>query len=154
MILEIAGLSLLLFVAVFLLVPMFRSSGRQALQKQWPRVRGEVTAQRVRMSGNTGFPEYRVRYDIDGRAYEEYAGSADGVGHTHYDIEYDVRKAVDAKMARRPVGSHIEIRVNPANHAEVHLVERELPARTLAYVATAIFLLFFLLFAALAFGWI
>ena len=154
MILEIAGLALLLLVAVFLIAPMVRSSGRQAVQNQWPRVRGEVIAQRVRMQGNTGFPEYCVRYRMDGREHEAYAGSADGLGHTHYDIDYDVKRAVDAKMARKPVGSHIEVRINPSNHGQVYLVERELPARTIAYFVGAIFLLFFLLFAALAFGWI
>jgi hypothetical protein len=149
LILEIGGLALFLFVAVFLLVPMFRSGKRQTAQQGWPRVRGEVTAQRVRMSGNTGFPEYRVRYEIDGRSYEEFAGSSDGLGHTHYDLEYDVRKAVDAKMARKPVGSQIDVRVNPASHGEVYVVERELPARTLAYVVTAIFVLFFAAFVAI-----
>lgn len=154
MILEIAGLSLLLFVAVFLIVPMWRSSRRQADQQQWLRVRGEVIAQRVRMEGDTGFPEYLVRYRIDGREYEEYAGSADRLGHTHYSLNYKVKRAVNGKMARTPVGSHIEVKVNPANPREAHLIERELPARALAYAAGAIFLLFFLFFVALAFGFI
>ena len=154
MILEIAGLTLLLFVAAFLIVPMVRSGDRQAAQKQWLHVRGEVTAQRVRMQGSIGFPEYNVRYEIDGRVYEQFVGSSDGLGHTHYDINYKVKRAVDAKMARQPVGSSIAVKVNPANHGEVLLVERELPARMLAYVAGAIFLLFLLLFAALAFGFL
>ena len=152
MILEIAGLTLFVLVAVFLLVPMFRSSRRQAVQQRWPRVRAEVLALGVRMSGNTGHAEYRVRYDIDGRTYEELAGSADGLGYTAYDHDYDVKRAVDAKMARHPVGSQIDVRVNPANHADGMFVERELPARTLAYVATAIFALFFVVFVVLAFG--
>jgi hypothetical protein len=153
LILEIAGLVLLLFVAAFLIVPMIRSGGRQAAQQKWLRMRGKVTAQRVRMEGQTGFPEYCVSYRIDGRTYEEYAGSADRVGHTNY-LDYDVKRAVDAKMARKPVGSQIDIQVNPARHGEVYIVERELPARMIAYVVGAIFLLFFLLFAALAFGFL
>jgi hypothetical protein len=153
LILEIAGLTLLLFVAAFLIVPMYRSGSRQAVEKQWPRVRGEVTEQRVRMQGDTGFPEYRVRYEMNGHVYEKYAGSAARVGHSNY-RDYDVRQAVEAKMARTPVGSHIEVKVNPSNHAEVFLVERELPARALMYIVGAIFLLFFLFFAALAFGFI
>jgi hypothetical protein len=116
-------------------------------------VRGEVTAQRVRMQGDTAFPEYRVRYEMNGHVYEEYVGSAARVGHSNY-RDYDVRQAVEAKMARTPVGSHIEVKMNPSNHAEVFLVERELPARALMYVVGAIFLLFFLFFAALAFGFI
>lgn len=152
MILEIAGLALFVFVAVFLLVPMFRSSKRQAEQRRWPRVRAEVLALRVRMSGSTGLAEYRVRYNMNGRTYEELAGSADGLGYTHYDVNYKVKRAVDAKMARHPVGSQIELMVNPANHAQVFFVERELPARALAYVVTAIFALFLIAFVALAFG--
>ena len=153
MILEIAGLALLLLVAVALIAPMLRTSRRQAAQKQWPRVQAEVLARRVRMQGDTGFPEYLVRYEIDGRAYEEYAGSTGSVGHTHY-LNSRVRLAVDAKMARTPVGSHIQVMVNPSDHRQVYLVERELPAHALAYAAAAIFLLFFLLFAALAFDFI
>ncbi len=131
---------------------MVRSSKRQAMQKQWPRLRGEVVAQRVRMEGNAGYPEYFVRYEIDGRLHEQYAGSASRLGHTHYDSNYRVKRAVDASMARNPAGSHIEIKVNPSDPSEVYFVERELPTRALALVAGAIFLLFFLLFAALAFG--
>ncbi len=152
MILEIAGLALFVFVAVFLLVPMFRSSRRQAEQRQWPRVRAEVLGLGVRMNGNTGYAEYRVRYAIDGRTYEELAGSADGLGYTDYDRDYDVKRAVDGKMARHPVGSQLDVRINPANHAQVFFVERELPARALAYVATAIFALFFVVFVVIAFG--
>jgi hypothetical protein len=154
MILEIAGLTLLLLVAVFLIVPMVRSGRRQTAQQQWTHLRGEVLEQRVRMEGNTGFPEYRVRYQVDGRRYEEYAGSADRLGHTHYDLDHDVKRAVDAKMARKPVGSRIQVKVNPSNPGQVYLVEGELPARAIAYVVGAVFLLFFLLFAALAFGYI
>ena len=150
MILEIAGLVLLLLVAVALIAPMLRTSTRQAAQKQWPRVQAEVLERRVRMQGDTGFPEYSVRYEIDGRVYEEFAGSAGSLGHTHY-LNPKVKQAVDAKMARTPIGSHIEVKVNPSDHRQVYLIERELPARALAYAAAAIFLLFFLLFAALAF---
>lgn len=57
-------------------------------------------------------------------------------------------------MQRWRAGSLIEVKVNPSDHREVYLVERELPARAIAYVAGAVFLLFFLLFAALAFGFI
>jgi len=150
LILEIAGLALFLFVAAFLLWPMFRSGDRQRVQKQWPRVRGKVTEQRVRMAGGTGFPEYRVRYRFRNEDREAFAGSPDGLGHTRYN-DYDVRKAVDGKMARKPVGSSIEIMINPANDAEIYIVERELPARTIAFVVGAIFLLFLVIFVVIAF---
>jgi hypothetical protein len=152
-ILEIAGLVLLLLVAVALIAPMLRSSSRQVAQKQWPRVQAEVLARRVRIEGDTGFPEYSVRYAIDGRLYEEYAGSAGTVGHTHY-LNPRIKQAVDAKMGRTPIGSQIQVKVNPSDHRQVYLVERELPARALAYAVAAIFLLFFLLFVALAFDFI
>ena len=151
MILEIAGLTLLLFVAAFLLAPMFRSGDRQRAQKQWPRVQGVVTEQRVRMVGDTGFPEYRVRYRFRNEDREAFAGSPDGLGHTHYSLSYKVKRAVDAKMARKPVGSSIELMVNPANDSEMYYVERELPARTIAFVAGAIFLVFLVIFAVIAF---
>ena len=151
MILEIAGLTLFLFVAAFLLWPMFRSGDRQRLQKQWPRVQGKVTEQRVRMAGDTGFPEYRVRYRFRNEDREAFAGSPDGLGHTHYSLSYKVRRAVDAKMARKPVGSSIEIMINPANDSEVYIVERELPARTIGLVAGAIFLVFLVIFLVIVF---
>ncbi len=151
MILEIAGLVLFLFVAAFLLWPMFRSGDRQGLQKQWPRVRGQVTEQRVRMVGDTAFPEYRVRYRFRNEDREAFAGSADKLGHSHYQLNYNVRNTVDAKMARKPVGSSIEIMVNPANDAEVYLVERELPARMIGLVVGAIFLVSLVIFMVIAF---
>jgi Protein of unknown function (DUF3592) len=150
-ILEIAGLLLFLFVAGFLLYPMFRSSKRQATQRRWPRVRGEVVEQRVRMEGSTGLITYRVRYAVDGRSYEEYAGAPDGLGYTNYDIEYDVRRALDAKVARHPVGSQIELMVDPSNHAAVFFLERQLPARALAYIVSAVFLVFLIVFVVIAF---
>lgn len=151
MILEIAGLALFLFVAAFLLWPMFRSGDRQRQQKQWPRVRGEVTEQRVRMAGDTGFPEYRVRYRFRNEDREAFAGSPDGLGYSHYNLDYNVRNAVDAKRARKPVGSSIEIMINPANDAEVYIVERELPARMIGFVVGAIFLVFLVIFVVIAF---
>lgn len=151
MILEIAGLSLFLFVAAFLLAPMFRSGERQRLQKTWPRVRGEVTEQRVRMAGDTGFPEYRVRYRFRNEDREAFAGSPDGLGYTHYSLDYDVRNAVNAKMARKPVGSTIEIMINPANDAEVYFIERQLPARMIGFIVGAIFMVFLVIFVVIAF---
>lgn len=151
MILEIAGLTLFLFVAAFLLWPMFRSGDRQRVQKQWPRVRGEVTEQRVRIVGDTGFPEYRVRYRYRNDDREAFVGSADKLGYSHYNLDYNVRTAVDAKMARKPIGSPIEIMINPANDAEVYLVERELPARMIGFIVAGIFLVFLVIFVVIAF---
>lgn len=151
MILEIAGLALLVTIAALLIAPMIRTGRRQALQAQWPRVRGEVTEHQVRMSGDTGFPGYRVRYRFEGLDFDRFFGSADGLGHTAYNRDYRVKRAVGEQMARRPVGSSIEIMVNPVDHGEGYVVERELPARAIAFATAAIFLLFFLVFAFIAF---
>lgn len=131
MILEIAGLLLLVAVAWFLITPMVRSGRRQALQARWPRVRGEVAGHQVRASGTTGYPEYRVRYRFEGRDFDPFVGFADSLGHTAYNRDYRVKRAVDQQMARRPVGSSIEVMVNPMDHGEGYVVERERPARAI-----------------------
>jgi hypothetical protein len=150
MIIEIGGLALLVAVGAFLITPMIRTGRRQARQARWPRVRGEVTAHQVRTSGDTGFPEYRVRYRFERRDFDRFVGSADGAGHTAY-RDYDVQKAVEKRMSRLPPGSSIEIMVNPADPDEAYIVERELPARAIAFVTASIFLLFFLVFFFIAF---
>ena len=150
MILEIAGLALLVAVGAFLMAPMIRSGRRQALQSRWPRVRADVTAHRVRISGDTGFPEYGVRYRHEGRDHERFVGTAGGHGHTAYASSHRVKKAVDERMASRPVGSTLDIMVNPAD-GEAYLVERELPARAIAFATGAVFLLFFVVFFFIAF---
>jgi Protein of unknown function (DUF3592) len=150
LILEIAGLALFLFVAVFLMAPMFRSGERQRRQKQWPHVQGVVTEHRVRVAGDTGFPEYRVRYRFRDEDREAFVGSPDRLGHSNY-RDYDVRRAVEAKMAKKPIGSPIEIMINPANYGEIYHVEWELPARTIAFVVGAIFLVFLVIFVVIAF---
>ncbi len=151
MILEIGGLALLLTTAALLIAPMLRTGRRQAGQARWPRVRGEVTAHQVRTSGDTGYPEYRVRYRFEGRDFDRFVGSADGLGHTAHRLDSRVRKAVEQRMNRRPVGSTTEIMVNPADHDEAYVVERELPARAIAFAAGTIFLLFALVFVFIAF---
>lgn len=42
--------------------------------------------------------------------------------------------------------------VNPTSSREVYLVERELPARFLAHIVSAIFFVFFAIFVVVAFG--
>src|SRR6188508_1505478 len=106
------------------MAPMIRSARRQALLARWPRVRADVTAHRVRVSGDAGFPEYGVRYRYEGRDHDRFVGTADGTGHTAYARYPRVKKAVDEGMARRPVGSTVEIMVNPADGGEAYLVER------------------------------
>lgn len=150
MIIELAGLGLLVLVAAFFLVPMFRYSTRQAAQQRWPRLRVEVLEQRLRERGGQGFPEYRVRYSLGGEEHERFVGSESPHGHRL--TRSDLRELVLKKMARRPVGSTLEIRVNPADPAVAYLIEWELPARTLFYVVGALFLILFVIFAAVGFA--
>jgi hypothetical protein len=154
MILEIAGLALFLAVAAFLLVPMFRSKGREAVQSRWPRVPAEVLQHRLREKGNSGFEEYLVRYSHGGVQHERFVGSPDGSGVTltgnesHVNIRENLR---DRMARRRPVGSMTEIMVNPANPAEAYTLDREVPVRVLAWVVSAIFAVFFVIFVVIAF---
>ena len=152
MILEIGGLLLLLGVAAFFLVPMVRGSKRQSEQAGWVRVSGVITDKRVRMHNNAGYPEYRVRYRAGCQEFEDFVGSPVDAGHTNYGMDYDVTRIVDARMARRPVGSPIDIMVDPNDPRRAFLVERELPLRKIAWIVGAIFLLFFLFFGAVALG--
>lgn len=151
MILEIAGLTLLVAVAAFLIAPMLRTGRRQALQSKWPRLRCEVIEHRVRTSGDTGFAEYRVRYRLEGQDVDRFVGAADGLGQTGYARGSTVPRAVRLQMARWPVGSTIEIKANPMDPEEAYIVDRELPARAIAFVTASVFLLFFLVFFFIAF---
>jgi len=150
-ILEIAGLTLLVAVGAFLIAPMLRSGRRQAAQATWPRVRCEVIEQRYRAAGNRGFAEYRVRYRLDGRECDRFVGSADGLAHTGKERTSPAPRLVRVHMARRPVGSAIEIMTNPADPDEAYVVERELPARAIAFATASVFLLLFLVFFFIAF---
>lgn len=151
MILEIAGLLLFLLVAFGLLYPMLKGIRRQRAQSAWPRVRGVVTEHRVVVRGDSGFPEYRVRYTFGGQEYESFCGSPAPVGHTAYERNYRVQQAVQGAMAKRPVGETTEIMVDPADPERAHIVERELPARAIAIVVSGVFLVFLVVFVIIAF---
>ena len=110
-----------------------------------------VTEHRVAIRGDSGFPEYKVRYTFAGQDYESFCGSPAPLGHTAYGHDYDVKKAVHGIMAKRPVGETTEIMVDPANPARAHIVERELPARAIAIVVSGVFLLFLVVFVVIAF---
>ncbi|HEX7829499.1 MAG TPA: DUF3592 domain-containing protein, partial [Thermoanaerobaculia bacterium] len=140
MILEIAGLSLFIAVALFLLTPMFRAAARQRARNAWPRMQGVVTAHYVRMRETTGFPEYRIRYEHEGVTHETYCGSVENVGHTRYD-NYDVARAVSALMAKRAIGSTAEVMIDPST-SKPYIVERKFPMTLLTVVATLIFIAF------------
>jgi hypothetical protein len=148
MLYEVVGLLLVAGVAAYSLVPMFRAGRRQAAQKQWPRVAAEVLEHRIRESGGGAFPEYRVRYAYGGKEHDAFVGGADKAGINLTRARDTIRRAIEARMVRRrPVGATTELMVNPANAAEAYVLDRELPARALAYGIGAVFLILFVLFA-------
>jgi hypothetical protein len=151
--LTVAGFVVLAFVVAFLLLPMYRSAGRQAREKLWPRVQGTVVAHRIRARESLAFREFLVAYACDGVAQERWLGSAQDqrLEQAHFanphrlrvpgaEPGYRQRRAIEAQLKRHPVGSTIDVRINPTNADETYFVEWELPARTLAFVFTALFL--------------
>ena len=147
MILEIGGLLVFLAVGAFLLVPMYRSGGRQRRQAGWPRVQALVKDRRIRTSGTRLYREYFVQYEHAGAVHERWVGVPDGTFHTASDEPgMSTPRALKAQMAKHPDGSKLEVMVHPDNPDEAYFADRELPARTLAYVATVIFAIFFLVF--------
>ncbi len=154
MILEIGGLVLFVAVALLLLMPIVRGAARQRVQGTWPRVQARVTEHRLRRQGNDGFREYRVQYEYGGVAHDRFVGVADGSRHhlLASSSAIKVERALRHRMANHPVGSLLPVMVNPANPDEAYFVERELPARLIAIVTTAILALFFAAFLLVAFA--
>lgn len=156
MTLEIGGLVLLVVVALVLVVPIYRSGTRQKLQATWPRVDARVQEHRLRVVEQIrGFAEYRVEYEYGGATCTRWVGAPDGSSHTMVassSAGISVEEAVRHRMARHPVGSTLEVMVNPANPDEVFKVEREFPARLAAYALTVVFLAFFAAFLYVAYA--
>ncbi len=144
MILEIAGLALLVAVAAFYLVPLARERKRR-----WQRVSARILESHLRERGGEGFPEYRVRYAWNGQQYERVVGQRGPHGHPLW--ESDVRELVVRRM--RKAGYTIPIEINPANPSDAYLVDfASLPANLMFWVLGAVFLVFFLVFAFIAFA--
>ena len=151
--LTVAGFVVFAFVATFLLTPLYRSAARQARERAWPRVQGRVVAHRMREREEHGYREFLVAYDFDGVTQERWLGSAQDqrFERAHFSNPHRLRipgaapnsrmrRAIEAQLKRHPVGSTIDVRINPANADEAWFVEWELPAYTLAIVLTAVFL--------------
>ena len=142
MILETAGLILLIVVAAFLLTPLIRAALRQRAMDRWPRVTGFVEAHHVREEENgTAFLEYRVRYQTQGREFVSMCGDADRAGITHFSVGRGStfrQDAVKRRLERYPVGQTIVVMADPANPAMAYIVQRELPLTVIAAAATTI----------------
>jgi hypothetical protein len=148
MIIEIAGLTLLVAVAAFYIVPLVRQGKRG-----WPRVTGTVRNYELRESGGQGFLRYDVRYVWNGATYERTVetrdrrrgyllNDADGLGA-------DMRELLVKRMRRAKT---VKIEVNPGDPSDAYLVDGEIvPARKMAWILGAIFFLFFVVFAYIAF---
>jgi hypothetical protein len=152
--LTVAGFVVLAFVATFLLLPLYRSAARQKLERMWPRVQGRVVAHRIREREALGFREFLVAYSFEGVDHERWLGSAQDqrFERAHFSNPHRLRipgaapnsrqrRALEAQLNRHPIGSTIDVRINPANAEETYFVEWELPAHTLAFVFTAVFVL-------------
>ena len=149
MIVKIAGLLLLAGVAAFYIVPLVRQS-----KGRWPRVSATVRNYQLRESGGEGFLQYDVRYEWNGAPYERSVESRDRRhGYRLYDREYggeDLRPLLLNRMRRART---VKIEVNPADPAEAYLIDGEVaPARVMVWVLGAIFLVFFVVFAYIAFA--
>ena len=141
MIIETAGLVLLLVVTAFLLTPLWRGAHRQRAMHRWPRLTGFAEAHHVRMDSDTGYPEFKVRYQLQGREFVSMCCEPDRAGYTGYTRgprASFVRAAVKRRLDRHPVGQTIVVMANPANPAEAYIVQRELPLTLIATVATTV----------------
>lgn len=155
MIVETAGLGLLVLVATVLMWPLVRAARRQRRQHQWPQVTGFVVARRSRQEAGGYLPEHEVRFQLAGRETVAWCGSADRApitGHHTPGTGPGPRPDLAAQrvLDRHPVGQTIVVRVNPEDHAEAYRVERELPLTLIAGMAGAAFAALF----ATAVAWI
>lgn len=149
----VVSLGLYIFVALFFLVSMIRNVRRISRQRLWPRVSAEVTQHRIRQQKLNLFREFRVRYAFEGIDHHRWAGVADGTHHSSVGPKgstTSAREALEHLMSKHPVGSQLEIMINPADHDEVYFVERELPALAITIVTAAIFTALFAVFLYIA----
>jgi hypothetical protein len=133
-----------LFLAAVWLVyvwPLIKAGRRQqTMYRDWPIVTGFVVAHRLRRDGGY-FAEHEVRFPLAGRETTTWVGSADRAaitGHYTRGIESHPERAAQKILDRHPVGQTIQVRVNPADHAEVFRVERELPLTLSAIVIATV----------------
>ena len=148
MLLKIGGLALLVFVAAFYLVPLARER-----KERWRRLSATVLEQHLHERGGAAFPEYRVRYAWNGQQYERVVGLR-GRGYPLHDPRgRHVRMREFLARRMRATRELVRIEVNPANPSDAHVVEYgTLPPDMIFWVIGAIFLLFFLVFAYVAFA--
>lgn len=126
--------SCLFLAAVWLIyvVPLIKAGRRQrTMHRDWPVVTGFVVSHRLRQDRGY-FAEHQVRYALAGRETTAWVGSADRAAITGHQSESHVNTADPERAAqkildRHPIGQTIQVRVNPADHAEAFRVERELP---------------------------
>ena len=146
MILETAGLILLIVVSMFLLTPLIRAAIRQRAMDRWPRVTGFVEAHHVREEENRDcvILEYRVRYQTAGtrvRVDVRRCRIARGSPRLHTvgpRVDVSSGPPSHARLDRFPVGQTIVVMANPADPAQAYLVQRELPLTVIALSATTI----------------
>lgn len=150
MILQIGGLLLLVGVALFFLVPMWRAMQRQTRQGAWPRVQALITEHREREDAIRMLVQFRVQYEYGGQAYDRWVGVVDGTSLTMVGGKRGtdaVARSLRAFWAKHPVGSQLPVMINPENTKEAYFAERELPMRVIFFLSLAVFAVFFAVFA-------
>jgi len=141
MIIQVAAIALLVFVAGFLLWPIVKAARRQARRGGWHPVTGTVLGHLRREVPGGAFAEFRVRYEAGGMQREETVGSADGLPFQYQEEEHRARMdAVVAKYHKKyPVGSPIPLRVDPGMPTRAHVRAAEMPMAVIAVVVALAF---------------
>jgi hypothetical protein len=149
-----AALALLLYVgmALFLLTPMVRAARRQKLQSTWPRVPAVVTAHRISSETLTSCRQFRVQFDYDGQRHDRWVSDPDGGwDHATRSLPLHLQEEMRRTMTRlAPVGSELQVMINPQGVDEAYYVARQLPAKAIAVASATVFVTFFALFVYLA----
>lgn len=135
------------------MAPMIRSLRRIRRQSRWPRVSGEVTQHRIRQQRLRLFREFRVRYAFEGTEHHRWVGVGDGTWHHSVGpagSHTPVRESLEQLMSKHPVGSQLEVMINPADRNEVYFVEREMPVLAITITTAAIFTALLIVFLYIA----
>lgn len=133
------GLVVYLLVAGAVVWSIWRDARSRDRRRGWARVRGRVSEHRLRRDElQRAFGEMRVEYEHDGVTHDRWVGSADPRGMDAAK-QYVANSLLEGMAKRQPVGSETEIMVNPDDHREAYLVERELSGMLYIGIVSALF---------------
>jgi hypothetical protein len=131
---------------------MVRAARRQKRLAMWPRVPALVTAHRISSETLASCRQFRVQFDHDGKPQDRWVSDPDGGwDHATGSPKVHVKEELLRRMTTlAPVGSQLQVMINPEDPAEVYYVDRQLPAKAIAIASATVFALFFALFVYLA----